>query len=122
MSQPAITRISADDPMVTMPEEPAWGARRVGRGSVGVTIAELELIDSSDQAAGPCVVCGSMVPAGAGVTARFHGRVLRFRCAGCLARFAVDPDHLPPDVPASCCDLERPEETDGSMPLGEPLI
>ena len=40
---------------------------------------------------GRCPVCGSGLKPGEGVTAEWQGRVLRFRCLGCLARFEADP-------------------------------
>jgi hypothetical protein len=38
-----------------------------------------------------CPVCGNDLEPGEGVTAEWEGRVLRFRCLGCLARFEADP-------------------------------
>jgi ribosomal protein S27E len=64
------------------------------------------VIDSSDQGAASCVVCGNDIAAGSGVTAQFHGRTLRFKCPGCLSRFAVDSDHYLTEGPSSCCDGE----------------
>lgn len=75
---------------------------------------DLSVIDSSDQAAARCVVCGKDIPAGSGVTARFHGRTLRFKCPGCLSRFAVDPDHYLTEGPSSCCDGEGHVESSHS--------
>lgn len=69
-------------------------------------MTDLVVIDSASQAAAQCVVCGTDIAAGTGVTARFRDRVLRFRCPGCLSRFAVDPDHYADEGPTSCCDGE----------------
>lgn len=66
-------------------------------------LIELAVIDSDGQPAAACATCGSPVPAGSGVTALFHGRTLRFRCAGCFSRFVLDADHAPDGVPGSCC-------------------
>jgi len=66
-------------------------------------LTELALIESDGQPAATCATCGSGVPAGAGVTAIFHGRVLRFRCAGCYSRFVLDADHAPDGIAATCC-------------------
>ena len=56
---------------------------------------EIVVIDSAGQAAATCAVCGKDVAAESGVTARFDGRTLRFRCQGCLSRFAADPRAIP---------------------------
>jgi hypothetical protein len=71
-----------------------------------VITPDLLVVDSSPQGAATCVVCGQDIPAGAGVTALFHGRTLRFKCPGCLSRFAIDPDHYLTEGPSSCCDGE----------------
>ena len=52
---------------------------------------ELVVVDSAGQPATDCDVCGSEIEAGKGLTARSGGRTLRFKCAGCLARFRADP-------------------------------
>lgn len=88
-------------------------------GAERMIIPDLVVIDSSTQPAAPCVVCGTAVAAGAGLTARFHGRILRFKCPGCLSRFAVDPDHFLSDGPTSCCDGEHRAEAFDSQPAGE---
>ena len=54
-------------------------------------LVELHVIDSAPQGSAACVVCGDKIAAGQGVTARYEGRTLRFRCQGCLGRFAEDP-------------------------------
>lgn len=71
---------------------------------MGRPVGDLHVIDSASQGAATCVVCGKDIEAGAGVTALFHGRTLRFKCPGCLSRFAVDPDLYLADGPKSCCD------------------
>jgi hypothetical protein len=58
-------------------------------------------------AGGRCVVCGSDVPAGEGIVARFRGRRVRLRCEGCLARFVADSDRYLGGHPTGCCDDER---------------
>jgi hypothetical protein len=54
-------------------------------------VVELSVIDSAQQGVSICVVCGDRIAAGQGVTARYEGHTLRFRCQGCLGRFAEDP-------------------------------
>ena len=53
--------------------------------------------------AGPCVVCGSPIEAGGGLTAFHQGRMLRFKCAGCVARFVASPRHYLEAGPGDCC-------------------
>jgi hypothetical protein len=69
-----------------------------------MSIQDLVVVDSAAEAAASCVVCGKDIPAGEGVTARFGDRTLRFKCAGCVSRFAVDPDRYVSAGPSSCCD------------------
>ena len=66
-------------------------------------IADLVLGDSRLQPAAHCLVCGSDIPPGEGVTARYNGRWLRFRCAGCLARFGQDPERFLAGHGEGCC-------------------
>lgn len=73
-------------------------------------LSELAVIDSDDQPAAVCATCGSPVHAGTGVTALFHGRTLRFRCAGCFSRFMLDADHAPDGLAPSCCAGEASHE------------
>ena len=68
---------------------------------------EIVVIDSAGQAAATCAVCGKDVAAESGVTARFDGRTLRFRCQGCLSRFAADPERYLSGGPSVCCDGEE---------------
>jgi hypothetical protein len=67
-------------------------------------LTELAVIDSAGQPSAACATCGSHVAAGSGVTAIFHGRTLRFRCAGCYSRFVLDADHAPEGVSRDCCN------------------
>ena len=68
---------------------------------------ELIVIDSRDQPAASCVVCGNDIPAGEGVTARYQGRTLRFKCPGCYARFEADPEPYLAGRHAGCCGGEH---------------
>jgi hypothetical protein len=52
---------------------------------------DLVLIDSSHKPAGACAACGQPIGAGQGYTALHAGRLLRFRCSGCLASFRREP-------------------------------
>ncbi len=65
---------------------------------------DLVIVDSAGQPATTCVVCGQAVEAGAGVTARYRGRTLRFKCPGCLPRFEADPERYLAGETAECCD------------------
>ncbi len=85
-------------------------------------LSELAVIDSDDQPAAACATCGSPVEAGSGVTALFHGRTLRFRCAGCFSRFVLDHDHAPDGLTAICCAGEanhEPAPASSSTPYTE---
>ncbi len=53
---------------------------------------DLLVIDSTDQPAGTCAACGQPMRAGEGITALYGGRLLRFRCSGCLASFRSEPE------------------------------
>jgi len=64
---------------------------------------ELILVDSRNEPAAPCVVCGNDILAGEGVTARYGDRTLRFKCPGCLTRFATDPERYLAGSQQSCC-------------------
>ncbi len=52
---------------------------------------DLVLIDSAAQPAGACAACGQSIGAGEGLTALYGGRLLRFRCSGCLTSFRREP-------------------------------
>lgn len=81
-------------------------------------IPDLVVVDSSAAAAASCVVCGKDIAAGEGVTALFQGRTLRFKCPGCLSRFAVDPDHILSAEP-TCCDRDEREQANDPDPVSE---
>ncbi len=68
---------------------------------------ELTVVDSRYQAEARCVVCSNAIPAGQGVTARYQGRTLRFKCQGCYARFEADPDRYLAGHEADCCNEEH---------------
>lgn len=72
------------------------------------------VVDSHGQSAAPCLVCGNHIPAGEGITARYQGRTLRFKCAGCYARFEVDPARYLAGHGPDCCQEER-----GDSPASE---
>lgn len=68
---------------------------------------DLVVVEPTDGVAATCVVCGKEVPAGTGVTARYRGQTLRFKCPGCLTRFQTDPDRYLSGGPAPCCDDDQ---------------
>lgn len=74
---------------------------------------DLVLIDSGGQPAGACAACGQPIDAGEGLTALYGGRLLRFRCSGCLASFCRDPERY---VAAGdyCCSPESCAESPAS--------
>jgi len=65
--------------------------------------AELVVLESRNQPAATCLVCGNEIPAGAGVTASYRGRTLRFKCPGCFARFQADPEPFLAGQTGGCC-------------------
>jgi hypothetical protein len=73
----------------------------------------LVLIDSSRQPAGACAACGQPIGAGQGLTALYGGRLLRFRCSGCLASFRREPGRY---VAAGdyCCSADSCRESPAS--------
>lgn len=81
-------------------------------GRMRLPVIERDLVDggviavvsSRLEPAARCLVCGGEIEAGRGVTALFQGRYLRFRCEGCLARFATDPERFLAGHPAHCCE------------------
>lgn len=87
-----------------------------------MSIPDLVVVDSSAEGVATCVVCGQDVAAGAGVTARFGERTLRFKCPGCLSRFAVDPDHYLTEGPSSCCDGGEHDRATDPQPVSEWLL
>jgi YHS domain. len=70
-------------------------------------IPSATVVDSRQEAAARCLVCGQEIPAGEGVTARYQGRTLRFKCPGCYARFAADPEPYLAGQAGGCCDEEH---------------
>lgn len=74
---------------------------------------DLVLIDSSGQPAAACAACGQPIGVGEGLTALYGGRLLRFRCSGCLASFCRDPDRY---IAAEdyCCSTETCHESPAS--------
>lgn len=69
-----------------------------------VGLSELVELDSRYQPAATCLVCGAHIEAGAGLTALFGERTLRFKCPGCLTRFEAEPERYLAGHPTSCCD------------------
>jgi YHS domain-containing protein len=64
----------------------------------------LVVLESSDQPAAPCIVCGNDISAGEGVTASYEGRTLRFKCPGCFVRFEFNPERYLAGEQQSCRD------------------
>ena len=64
----------------------------------------LVVLESSDQPVAPCVVCGTYIPAGEGVTARYRGRTLRFKCPRCFVSFEFNPERYLAGQQRSSCD------------------
>lgn len=64
---------------------------------------EIQLVDSRYEPPANCLVCGSEIAEGEGVTARYKGSVVRFKCEGCLARFESNPDAYLAGHAATCC-------------------
>ena len=60
--------------------------------------------NSEFEAAAHCLVCGSDITAGEGVTARYGERTLRFKCMGCLRRFEANPESFLAGQTGGCCD------------------
>ena len=65
--------------------------------------SEFVVLDSHDQQAATCVVCGNDIAAGQGVTASYRGRVLRCKCPGCFSRFQADPARFLAGQTGGCC-------------------
>lgn len=53
--------------------------------------------------AAPCIVCGSDISAGEGLTARYGDRTLRFKCPDCLSRFEAGPERYLAGSGPGCC-------------------
>ena len=75
-----------------------------------MALAEIVIRSAADLPGASCATCGQLVAPGEGIAAQFRGRMLRFRCHGCLARFAMDPDHYLEEGPAACCDGDAAHE------------
>ena len=65
--------------------------------------SELVVLDSANQTAAVCLVCGNDVVAGEGVTAVYRGRTLRFKCPGCFSRFEANPEPFLAGQTGGCC-------------------
>lgn len=63
----------------------------------------LVVLESGDQPAGLCTVCGNEIPAGEGVTASYEGRTLRFKCPGCFVQFELNPERYLAGQGQTCC-------------------
>ena len=77
----------------------------------------LTLIDSRQAPAASCLVCGNDIPAGEGVSARYGDRTLRFKCPGCYARFAADPEPYLAGQTGGCCGDEHAGSSPGERTL-----
>jgi hypothetical protein len=75
-----------------------------------MALAEIVIRSAEDLPGASCATCGQPVAPGEGIAALFRGRTLRFRCPGCLTRFAMDPDHYLEEGPAACCDGDAGHE------------
>ena len=73
----------------------------------------LVLIDSSHQPAGACASCGQPIGAGEGITVLSGGRLLRFRCSGCLASFCREPERYAA-AEDYCCSTDTCHESPAS--------
>lgn len=70
-------------------------------------VRELVVLANPDQGSATCLVCGNEIPAGAGVTARYGDRILRFKCPGCVTRFEADPERYLAGNVSGCCGGEH---------------
>ena len=75
-----------------------------------MALAEIVIRSAAGLPGASCATCGQPVAPGEGIAALFRGRALRFRCPGCLSRFAMDPDHYLEEGPAACCDGDAGHE------------
>jgi len=75
---------------------------------------DLVVIDSTAQPAGTCAACGQSIGVGEGVTAIYGGRLLRFRCSGCLASFRIEPNLCYISALDYCCSSDRCQESPAS--------
>lgn len=72
---------------------------------------DLVVVDGPAETSATCLVCGQPISPGAGVTARYGDKILRFKCPGCLSRFRIDPERYLSGGPSSCCDDEHEHAT-----------
>lgn len=89
--------IAIGAPGVALPSDPAGGMRTESAES-------LVGRDPSAGSAARCLVCGHAIPAGAGISARFGKRTLRFTCVGCLRRFDAYLDRFLERQEDFCCE------------------
>ena len=75
-----------------------------------MALSEIVIRSAADLPARPAPPAASRLRQGEGIAALFRGRTLRFRCPGCLTRFAMDPDHFLEEGPAACCDGDAAHE------------
>ncbi|OGN86703.1 MAG: hypothetical protein A2X23_04965 [Chloroflexi bacterium GWC2_73_18] len=61
-----------------------------------------------------CLVCGEAIPPGEGVTTRYGGQLLHFRCHTCWVRFEAHPERYLEGRLQGCCDLEPERPSGGS--------
>ena len=87
-----------------------------------MSIQELVVVDSAAEAAATCVVCGKDIAAGEGVTARFGDLIIRFKCPGCVTRFADDPDRYLSGGPSTCCEDEHADGNHAHTGHGLPVV
>ena len=84
-----------------------------------MALAEIVICSAAGLPGASCATCGQPVGPGEGIAAKFRGRAVRFRCRGCLTRFAMDPDHYLEEGPAACCDGDAGhEETSATVAPG----
>ncbi len=72
------------------------------------------VVDSRREPAAECLVCGQKIGPGEGVSARYQGETLRFKCLGCYDRFVADPYRYLAGQSEGCCD-----EVHGATPAAE---
>jgi len=100
---------AAGEPHADPRRTPEEYSNRDGGREMDVSIDRLEVVDSRYRGAARCAVCGNQVDAGEGVTAIYRGRVLRFKCQGCVTRFERDPERFLGAPEPTCCGREEAE-------------
>jgi hypothetical protein len=95
-------RSRVDLPSGHGPRSPIRGGSVVVRDGVPV-FDDLTFVGDPSAPAARCVVCGNHVEAGGGLSAIVDGRLLRFKCSGCVARFRADPERFLAGGPAGGC-------------------